>query len=215
MKQYFIPILFSASVLVSCSSKQEKAAAEDKKASVPEATVPTKATAGNDTIVGPKGAASAKITESGSNKTFTYGNYTVKTSQAADGGGDKITVTNANKETWDIPFVEMSFFHGISGDYLLIDEGSSDIMRKVHIYDLKTKKEIAVVQSDDDESIEGGKLTFYTLIQAKKIKKLPACPEAAEWKKNGLDIGYVQKRVVELLTGKITTTEEFKCRALS
>lgn len=216
MKHYFLSALLLTGLIVSCSPSTEKTETDSNPQSTAETTSAGGKTAEKDTLVGPKGSATSRFSVSGSDRIYTYANYTVKVSEKPDYGGDKISITNSAKEVWEVPFVEMSFFSGISGDYLLIDQGSSEVLRDFHIYDLKTRKETGVVTVDSDEmSIEGGKLTYYTLVEPKTIKKLPACPEGAEWKKNGLGIGYLQKRIVELSTGKVTNTEEYKCRALS
>lgn len=176
----------------------------------------TDAAFSKDSLIGPAGAEIAKFTAADTFRTFDYPNFTIKVTDIGDGGERVTIMPKDGSASWSTAPIEMSFFNGIVGNYLLIDEGTLDIARTMHVFDLTTHQEVGKFEYDSSEvSFKNNTLTYFELEDEKNVLKKPACPEAAEWLKGGLDVGYAQKKSFDLKTAKITNLGEWICMPLS
>jgi hypothetical protein len=123
------------------------------------------------------------------------------------------------QDTTEISRAGFNFFNGISGNYLFIDEGTYDLGRTMYIYDITTNKKVGEFLFDSEEiNVESDQVSYYTLLEenaARALKPKPDCPEEKEIKANGLGLGYMEKYILDIKTGKVTATKTYKCRALS
>jgi hypothetical protein len=176
----------------------------------------TDAAFSKDSLIGPAGAEKAIFTAADTFRTFEYPTYTIKVTDI-EYGGERVTVTPKDgSASWSTANIEMSFFNGIVGNYLLIDEGTLDIARTMHVIDLTTHQEVGKFEYDSNNvSFENNALIYFQLEDEKNVLKKPACPEAAEWRKGGLDVGYAQKKIFDLKTAKISNLGEWMCMPLS
>jgi hypothetical protein len=170
-----------------------------------------------DSMIGPTGAETARFTAADTFRTFEYAKFSVKVTDV-EYGGEIVTVSpNDGSATWKPISIEMGYFGGIVGNYLLIDEGAIDIDHVMHIFDLSTGLEIGTFGFDNNQlSFENNAIVFYQLEQnEKKVLQKPTCPEADDWRKGGLDIGYTQKKSFDLATKKVKDLGVWACMPLS
>lgn len=174
-----------------------------------------------DTLLGPDGAQPTKFFVDNDVTVYQYPNFNVlvETVEIEDGSiGESVKIARPT-DTTEISRAGFNFFNGISENYVFIDEGTYDLGRTMYIYDLATNKKIGEFLFDSEEvRIEGGQISYYTLLDentAKALKPKPNCPEEKEIKANGLGLGYMEKYILDIKTGKVTGTKIYKCRALS
>lgn len=176
---------------------------------------------GQDTLLGPSGALSSKFYVNNDITVYQYPafNILVETVEIEDGSiGESIKIARST-DTTEISRKGFNFFNGITGNYLFVDEGTYDLGRTMYIYDLSTNKKVGEFIFDYQEvTIEGDQISYYTLLDeasAKALKPKPDCPEEQEIKDAGLGLGYMEKYILDIKTGKVTATKTYKCRALS
>lgn len=193
---------------------------EDATTDTTQAPPPTPT--GQDTLIGPKGTVATKFYVDGDVTVYQYLAFKVlvETVEIEDGSiGESVKIVRNDKDTTEISRAGFNFFNGIAGNYLFIDEGTYDLGRTMYIYDLTTNKKVGEFLFDSEEvNIEGDQISYYTLLEenvAKALKTKPNCPEEKEIKANGLGLGYMEKYMLDLKTGKVTATKTYKCRALS
>lgn len=176
---------------------------------------------GQDTLLGPKGASPAKFYINNDVTVYQYPDFKVlvETVDMEDGSiGESVKIAKPT-DTVEISRKGFNFFNGIAGNYVFIDEGTYELGRTMYIYDINTHQKLGEFIFDSDEiTLDGDQITYYTLLDegsAKALKPKPDCPEAQEYKENGLGIGYMEKYILNIKTGEVTATKEYKCRAIS
>lgn len=212
MKYLIFSILAFHLILASCSSESKPSE---------ENTTPVPAT--KDTLLGPAGADRAKFRIASDVAIYQYPDFTILVEYAEyeDGTtGEAIKlVRKGNPDTTLMSSKSFHFFAGVAGDYLLVDEGTYDLGRTMHILDLKTAQEVGQFNFDDSEMlIENTQIQYFVLLEdevAAVLSPKPDCPERQEILDAGLGIGYVQQYIFDVATGTSTGTSVFKCKALS
>jgi hypothetical protein len=105
-----------------------------------------------------------------------------------------------------------NFFFGLYGDYMFIDSGTGPEPRGLEVIDLAQKKSVFSGSYSSPIALEkDSRLSYYLTVDEKKLKKKPDCPEAEEWKQNGLGIAYEEKVGLDLKTLKIAHSGELRC----
>ncbi len=108
---------------------------------------------------------------------------------------------------------EKNFFAGIYKEYLFIDQGTGPDRRILSIYNLKDKKLILFTEYSSP-NLKSGVLTFYkTLVPDPGVIESIPCPDAQEWRNQGLTVLYEQKETFTLETEIRTPVREYRCRA--
>lgn len=104
------------------------------------------------------------------------------------------------------------FFAGVSGDYLLVDQGTGPSYRTISIFDMREKTFPLLAVRYSDAEIADGHFTYYETRDevASALAKIP-CPKAAEWKRQGLDVVYEEKMSFDLKTGRESSLRLFRC----
>ncbi len=176
---------------------------------------------GQDTLLGPQGATPAKFYVNNDITVYQYPdlNVLVETVELEDSTiGESVRIAKSN-DTAEISRQGFNFFNGVAGNYLFVDEGTYELGRTMYIYDINTRQKLGEFIFDSDEIIlEGDQITYYTLLDetsAKALRPQPTCPEAQAYKEAGLGIGYMEKFILNIKTGEVTATKEYKCRAIS
>jgi hypothetical protein len=107
---------------------------------------------------------------------------------------------------------DAGFFAGVSGRYLFIDQGAGPSYRTLSILDLTKKTYPLRAVSYSDAKIEDGIFTYYETLDEMEgaLAKIP-CPEAPEWKRQGLGIEYEEQMSFDLKTGRLTPLRTFRC----
>lgn len=205
----FIIILFTA-----CKQSPKGEATAEHDAAPP-------APIGQDTLIGPKGTLPSKFYINKDVTVYQYPDFNVlvETVEIEDGSiGESIKIARTT-DTIEMSRQGFNFFNGIAGNYLFVDEGTYELGRTMYIYDLTTHQKVGeFIFDSDDILLEGDQITYYTLLDenaAKALKPKPDCPEAQEIMDAGLGLGYMEKYILDIKTGKVTATKEYKCRAIS
>jgi hypothetical protein len=158
---------------------------------------------------------------------YVYKEYTVYVRQPADVPGQDIDVYHSSPrgaedcgagkggKYYSIPAGELSgasYFAGLSGNYLFIDQGTGPSYRTLGILDLRKKTYPLRAVRYSDAVIENGHFTYYETRDEIEgaLAKIP-CPQASEWKRQGLGVEYEEKMSFDLKTGKLTPLRTFRC----
>lgn len=103
---------------------------------------------------------------------------------------------------------------GIFGDLFLVSRNVFPDNADLDIYDLKTGKVVFTAEFSEwdgfDTNISNGKFLNYRQ-WSKKDGLLKNCPQAKKWKKDGLGIGWLQTKRLNLLTRKETSIGTLRC----
>ncbi len=104
------------------------------------------------------------------------------------------------------------FFAGVSGDYLFVDQGTGPSYRTISILDMREKTFPLLAVRYSDAKIADGLFTYYETRDevSGALAKIP-CPQAAEWKRQGLDVVYEEEMSFDLKTGRESSLRLFRC----
>jgi hypothetical protein len=188
------PILFCITVLLFFSCKEEAG----KPPGTPSLAV-------TDTAVGVEGSEKAKF----DGAAFTYAAAKVKVTD--QGAGETIEIDGTK-----IPGQEADFFSGVYRNYLFIDNGTGPNGRNLKIWSIGEKKVIFETPYEGDLSIKDDKLNFIKPIDL-SMTKLPApvnCPDAENWKKEGLGVGYGIPSAYDFSSMTVSATSDVTCFAV-
>ncbi|MEW6144583.1 MAG: hypothetical protein AB1598_06140 [Thermodesulfobacteriota bacterium] len=157
---------------------------------------------------------------------YVYREYTIYVRQTADTPGRDIDVYKPSEKVADpcgavkgaryysVPAgaADAGFFAGVSGRYLFIDQGTGPSYRTISILDMREKTYPLRAVRYSDAKIEDGVFTYYETRDEIEgaLAKIP-CPEASEWKQQGLGVEYEEKISFDLETGKLTPLRVFRC----
>jgi hypothetical protein len=180
---------------------------------VAKPTTPFKAI-NQDSVYGIRGADKATMVATSPVFTeFTYQNYKVRTEQTKEGNGEVIRVFDKDgKEIVFDPNDQFCFFKGIAFDNMFVDKGTGPDGRILKIYDLKNKKiGYQGLYCDEMTIYESGSLWFFAPITEELVKKKPFCNNGDDWVKQGLKIGYAQRKLYDLRSGAVISKSEYKC----
>ena len=173
-----------------------------------------------------KGAETVKFTQSDeNNKCFVFAKYVVKTNSGEDVGED-IIVYRRNSSTGDgaascknsatpyytIKNSDANYFAGLSGEFLFVDNGTGTDGRGLEIFDLQSKKSIYSTEYYDELELQQDRFVIYDKL-SKTDGALKNCRQAAQWKKNGLSVGWIRQSKLDLQTLKETPIGSIRCRA--
>lgn len=158
---------------------------------------------------------------------YVYKIYTIYVIQSADSPGQEIHIykppsppsdpcgPGKGAEYYSLPADKTGgagFFAGVSGDYLFVDQGTGPSYRTISIFDMREKTFPLLAVRYSDAEITDGLFTYYETRDevAGALAKIP-CPQASEWKKQGLDVVYEEKMSFDLKTGRETSLRTFRC----
>ncbi|GEM_PF-1537221 len=215
--KHFLFILIISTAFTACKQTPQTEETADTTAQIPAMPM------GKDTLLGPQGADAAKFQEVNDVTIYEYPNFKIRVEYAEmeDGSaGESITlVRNDGSDSTLISRKGFNFFYGVADNYLFVDEGTYDLGRTMHIYDINTNQEIGKFDFDDAEVIlQNNQISFFVLLDdnaAAALKPKPKCDKEQEIKEAGLGLGYTQKYIFDLTTRKATPTKEYSCRAIS
>lgn len=106
-----------------------------------------------------------------------------------------------------------NFFAGVYKNYLFIDQGTGADLRILSVYDLAQKKLILLTEYSDAE-LKDGVLSYYkTLVPKPGVVANIPCPDAENWKNQGLTVLYEQKENYTLGTETRVPVDQYRCRA--
>jgi hypothetical protein len=111
---------------------------------------------------------------------------------------------------------EATFFFGLVGDFLLLDEGTGPNGRTVRVVDLARGSVVHEATYEEPIVVEGGALLYgmepEVVETAAELAALGAeCPEAAEWFEGGLSVGLSPQMRYDFATRTGTPTGEVLC----
>jgi hypothetical protein len=192
------------------------ACGDDKKlpTAVTPANPPSASATEPDTAIGFTGTDRTRFRSVESNTSeYSYPQYTVRVVPNAENVGEKVSVTaTASNRSFEIAMPEDGYFSGLHGHFLFLDAGTGPGERGLTIVDLRTNQPVLETTYYEVDRVDSaGNVTFWFPVETEKVQKLPACPDQAEWVRNGLSVGYGQRRVYNLNTGKTAESQEYKC----
>jgi hypothetical protein len=169
-----------------------------------------------DTVPGFKGSDRAGMYQYGeAGQQYVYQNYTVKVAKRTDNlAGEKIEITPSDGGAfWDVPVPEASKFIGVYRDYMMVEIAPTPNNRELLFVDMKQKRGAykSPVIPVDTPAVMSGKLWFYAPIDTADMKKIPECPEKADWEAKGKKTMYGQKILYDFSNGAVTKKSEYKC----
>jgi hypothetical protein len=144
---------------------------------------------------------------------FKYQNYKVRIEQTKEGNGEVTRVFDKSGAEVMVDANDSNcFFHGLAFDHVFIDKGTGPDGRILKIYDLK-KKKMGYQGLYCIEAIvyDTGSLWFYSPVADAIANPKPFCNNGDDWVKQGLAVGYAQRKMYNLPSGSVITKSEFKC----
>lgn len=104
-----------------------------------------------------------------------------------------------------------NFFSGIYEDYLFIDRGTGPSHRMLNVFDMNTRR-VLIFTEYTEASVSDGVLTYWDTVQESDLPEgKVSCAEAAEWKKQGLEVIYERKTTLDLKTGLKKPSSDYRC----
>lgn len=169
-----------------------------------------------DTSVGFLGTDRARFAGSnGKMSKYEFPEYSVEITPNPEDVGEhiKVLVTKTNR-VLNIEMPEAGYFAGLHDHFLLIDAGTGPGARGLWVVDLRTDKKVldtSYFEYEQPEINSAGELTYLFPLEENQLPKPPACPDKAEWLRNGLSVGYGQRKVFNLNTGRETASGDYAC----
>jgi glutamine cyclotransferase len=140
---------------------------------------------------------------------YNYQKYIVIRQQHNEYNGDVVTITNKKTNSYFKVGVEEScFFKGIYKNYILIDEGTSQI-RILKIYDINKSALIFTTSYVGDLTLRKGTLLFNTKVEIVDESKIPECSKELQEMEYG--IGYVEDLIYSFEKNALTRTGHYEC----
>lgn len=158
---------------------------------------------------------------------FVYKNYVVKTNFDSDKSSEAVMAYNrigdnppeescrtkgqpilslesnySGKSGYDETDEITSYFYGMAGKYLFIDKGVMPFQGAFEIFDLSTGKSVYKAEKYPTLKLLQNRFIFFEN-WSPKDGLIKNCKEAKKWKKQGLGVGWVVKKQLDLLTLKI------------
>jgi hypothetical protein len=95
---------------------------------------------------------------------------------------------------------------------MFVDQGTGPSYRTISILDMREKTFPLLAVRYSDAKIADGLFTYYETRDevSGALAKIP-CPQAAEWKRQGLDFVYEEEMSFDLKTGRESSLRRFRC----
>lgn len=178
----------------------------------------------DDEYNGMKGTEAPVFQESSeTDRCYVFNKYVVRTDQNEDAGEiisvysreASISVKNAcqtaDKSAYlDVKDSDEQFFYGVSGSLLFIDSGTSVESRGLQIFDLTSRKSVFNDSYSGDPKLIDGRFVVFDSPSEKK-GSLATCKQAAKWKRDGGDVGWVQVKRLDVQTLKVINVGALRC----
>ncbi len=212
--------VFGTALLVlsmwACQS-EKKPADQQKNASAASITYPYEKP---DSAFGFAGCDKAlyKADSAGSFELF-YGTYRVQVKEPTGSTpGQQITIVIDSTGTplQLPPLDEGGYFQGKWGNHFFVDLGTAPDVRRLNVYKEENGALYQVFQTEylPHEApvvASTGSLWFYGPIAEADMEEKPVCPDAEQWRKDGLRIGYGQRRLYDMRQRMYVRKSEYTC----
>ncbi|GEM_PF-1816081 len=147
-----------------------------------------------------------------------YAGYRVQVTDNPSQPGQQITVfvdSTGPRLTFP-PFDEGGYFQGKWKNHFFVDLGTGPDVRKLNVYKIENGRLYQVFQTEylpKEAPVvsQRGALWFYGPVEEKEISEKPACPEAEQWRKEGLRVGYGQRWLYDIEQRMYVRKSEFIC----
>ncbi len=147
-----------------------------------------------------------------------YSIYRVQVTEQKDAPGQRIVVVidSTERRVFFPPLDEGGYFQGKSGNHFFVDLGTGPDVRKLNVYKEENGELYQVFQTEylPQEApfvSPTGSLWFYGPIEEADMQEKPACPEAEQWRKEGLRVGYGQRRIFDIKQRMYVRKSEYIC----
>lgn len=169
-----------------------------------------------DTLIGFNGTEKCGYSPRSKDTTdFFFQKYRVSIVQKSDGSGQNITVSELMGENpFDLNLGDDYTFKGISRNFIFFSQGTAPDIRQILIYDLV--KRIPIFKDTYCDTLflaSNSKLWFWAPVDKSAVKKLPECPDSAQWVKDGLQCGYAQRKLYDPISNAMAVKSEYICFA--
>lgn len=140
--------------------------------------------------------------------------YTIRAASVEGTPGESIIVSAPEYAGQDyvIPNTDAFYFMGISGDNLVLDQGTGPDGRKLVVHNLKLRGlSWQAPYVDTPFVVNNNKLWYWTPVAEDKVTDSLDCPQKADWLAKGLRVGYAQRQIFNLEHRAVVTKSDFKC----
>ncbi|GEM_PF-4633049 len=171
-----------------------------------------------DTTWGIDGMANVSWIKENGRESFQTGNFRVIFLQQSASSAENVCYVckRGEKDSFQVKVSDAPhrFFGGYE-DLIFFECGTSTTSELV-IYSV-SKKEVVdkFLYTDDlrkDFQIKDGKLTYRAILSEKDAKKVKStCPDAKEWQKKGLKVGYAELKSLDFKTLKVAKKGAIRC----
>ena len=153
---------------------------------------------------------------------FVFEKYTVRVADDEEGGANvavyprfsssdaKTACDSAPKHVLFVPNSDNNAFFGIAGPLVFVDQGTSVESRNLVVYDLSAGNAMTGFEYNGDPKLVDGRYLLFDSPSA-KAGPIRSCKQAAEWKRQGGGVGWVQGQKVDLQTKTKTPVGGLKC----
>jgi len=169
-----------------------------------------------DTLVGIRGTDNCGYSPRSKDTTdFFYQKYKVSIVRTPGTPEQVVSVSDqAGQDPFMLKLGDDYTFMGLSRDFVFFSQGTAPDIRQIIIYNIEER--IPIFQETYCDSLflsSNGKLWFWTPIDKSAVRELPACPDSAQWVKDGLDCGYAQRRMFDPVSNSLVAKSEYICFA--
>lgn len=147
-----------------------------------------------------------------------YGVYRVQAKYNPDAPGQEIVaiIDSTGQRLAFPPVDEGGYFQGKWRNFFFVDLGTAPDVRKLNIYKEENGILYQVHQTEylpHEAPIVSvtGSLWYYSPIEEADMQEKPNCPDAEQWRKEGLRVGYGQRRLFDLQQRMLVRKSEYTC----
>lgn len=147
-----------------------------------------------------------------------YSDYRVQVKTPSFGQGQEIVfiVDSTGLRLPVPPLEEGGYFRGKWRNFFFVDLGTNPDLRKLNVYKEDKGGLYQVFQTEylpyeAPVVSSSGSLWFYAPIEEAAVREKPYCPDAEEWRKQDLSIGYGQRQLFDMTQRMLVRKSEYIC----
>ncbi len=160
---------------------------------------------------------------------YVYKKYVVKTTSENQDAGSKTEIfkrqsasnlktacQTSGKSYFSTSDSDADYFIGLSNNFVFIDNGTSPDSRELKVYNLLTRQQVFKTEYSEWEKplmLTADRFLAFES-NSQKDGRLKNCSQAAKWKKEGLGVGWMQPKKLDLLKLKAVNIGGLRCIAV-
>ncbi|MCS7035419.1 MAG: hypothetical protein RMJ33_12590 [Saprospiraceae bacterium] len=149
---------------------------------------------------------------------ISYGVYRVQVKNNSDAPGQEIVaiIDSTGRRLTFPPLDEGGYFQGKWRNFFFVDLGTAADVRKLNVYKeegglLYQVHQTEYLPHEAPLVSASGSLWYYAPIEEANMREKPYCPDAEQWRKDGLRIGYGQRCLFDLTQRMLVRKSEYTC----